>query len=163
MKDPILIRTAREEDAENIALVERLSFPVPWSREAILHDLTENALALVLVAEYEGRFAGYADVWCIAGEGQLNNIAVMPEMRGLAVGESLMRELFCRLAEREVAEISLEVRVGNRIARGLYDKLGFVVRGQRKHYYEDNKEDALILARAIVREDASGKTHHFGN
>ena len=41
--------------------------------------------------------------------------------------------------------MTLEVRVSNLSAQALYTKLGFVTEGKRDKYYEDNKEDALIM------------------
>ena len=49
----------------------------------------------------------------------------------------------CKL--ENVTAITLEVRVSNQRAINLYKKFGFVEEGIRKEYYEDNKEDALIM------------------
>jgi [ribosomal protein S18]-alanine N-acetyltransferase len=37
------------------------------------------------------------------------------------------------------------VRVSNRKAIDLYERLGFAARGVRRGYYTDNREDALIM------------------
>ena len=41
--------------------------------------------------------------------------------------------------------ITLEVRVSNEPAINLYKKYSFSSLGCRKHYYQDNNEDALIM------------------
>ena len=41
--------------------------------------------------------------------------------------------------------MTLEVRRSNTVAQSLYHKVGFIDVGYRKRYYEDNKEDALIM------------------
>ena len=41
--------------------------------------------------------------------------------------------------------IILEVREGNVAARNLYDSLGFTQIGVRKRYYEDSREDAIVM------------------
>jgi ribosomal-protein-alanine N-acetyltransferase len=41
--------------------------------------------------------------------------------------------------------LTLEVRVSNHVAMGLYRKLGFQDGGIRKSYYTDNFEDALVM------------------
>ena len=87
---PLLIRPAASEDISDIAYLEEITFPIPWSLESIRHDVEENELATVIVAEWNGSFAGYMDVWQIAGEGQLNNIAVAPEYRGRGIGRKMM-------------------------------------------------------------------------
>ncbi len=139
------IRKATEKDIAKIAELEEATFPLPWSEASIRHDVTESDIALVLVAELDGEFAGYADVWEIAGEAQLNNIAVCESARGRHVGQKLMEALFERLIEAGDSQISLEVRPSNTPAVGLYYKLGFVEAGRREGYYLDNNEDALIL------------------
>ena len=47
--------------------------------------------------------------------------------------------------ENEVKYLTLEVRVSNEPAIGLYTKYGFNSLGTRKGYYQDNNEDALIM------------------
>jgi ribosomal-protein-alanine N-acetyltransferase len=141
----ISIRDALPEDTDAIAALEDAVFPIPWSPESILHDIEGNPVASVLVAEADGKFAGYADIWCIAGEAQLNNIAVDPGMRGRGVGLKLMNELISRTVKSGMTELSLEVRPSNTAALSLYKKLGFTECGRRKKYYADNGEDALIM------------------
>lgn len=152
VRSNVIVRDAVPSDADNIAKIEELCFPIPWSKESILHDIEENNLATVLVAECDGAFAGYADIWVIAGEGQLNNIAVMPEMRGRHVGLAVMQELIARLEEAHAYEMSLEVREGNSPAINLYDRLGFEVIGKREGYYLDNGDNALIMKLDIEEE-----------
>ena len=41
--------------------------------------------------------------------------------------------------------LTLEVRVSNKAAIGLYKKYGFTSFGIRKKYYQDNDEDAMIM------------------
>jgi ribosomal-protein-alanine N-acetyltransferase len=40
---------------------------------------------------------------------------------------------------------TLEVRVSNTRAQGLYRKYDFEIVGRRKRYYRDNSEDALLM------------------
>lgn len=150
MNNHINIRDAKSSDVNDIVTVEKLSFPIPWRMESILHDIKENEIAWVIVAEKDGEFAGYADIWIVAGEGMLNNIAVMPNSRGCGVGLAIMKELIRRLSEERVSEMSLEVRAGNIPAISLYKKLGFHNCGLRKKYYIDNGEDAIIMKKEIV-------------
>lgn len=145
----IIVRDAVQSDIADIARLEELTFPMPWSEESIRYDIEKNDKATVLVAERDGVFAGYADIWCVLDEGMLNNIAVMPEQRGKHVGLAIMEDLIDRIRSEGMIEMSLEVRVSNSAAIGLYEKLGFGNVGTRKKYYEDNGEDALIMKRGI--------------
>jgi ribosomal-protein-alanine N-acetyltransferase len=47
-----------------------------------------------------------------------------------------------------LAEARLELAASNDPARGLYERLGFMVVGRRKRYYPDG-DDALLLSRMI--------------
>ena len=46
---------------------------------------------------------------------------------------------------RGIREMTLEVRKSNRVAIGMYQSFGFEIVGERKGFYHDNGEDALIM------------------
>lgn len=145
----LVIRPAAPSDAPGIAELEIETSGHPWSKESILHDITESNIAVVISAELDDKLVGYADVWNIAGEGQLNNIAVTGAARGNHIGQKMMEYLFDALRESGATEMSLEVRVSNTPARRMYEKLGFVNLGIRPGYYEDNGEDAVIYRKDL--------------
>ena len=95
---------------------------------------------------------GYAGMWIILDEGHITNIAVDPTYRRQGIGQGLLDELTKLAVERGAIAMTLEVRVSNAEAQSLYTKLGFVPRGIRKGYYQDNKEDALIMWRELGEE-----------
>lgn len=148
----LFIREANVGDLPQIAELEKICFPMPWSAESILHDISDNDMAIVLVAEFDDRFAGYANIWCVAGEGQLNSIAVLPEMRGKGIATGLMETIIDDLRDKDYIEISLEVRASNTSAIAVYDRLGFERVGERDSYYLDNGEEALIY-KLILNEN----------
>ena len=47
--------------------------------------------------------------------------------------------------DNSMAMMTLEVRRSNLPAQSLYHACGFLDVGYRKRYYEDNREDALIM------------------
>jgi ribosomal-protein-alanine N-acetyltransferase len=49
-----------------------------------------------------------------------------------------------------VRELYLEVRVSNEGAQSLYAKNGFVQVGQRRNYYIEPLEDALVLRKLLT-------------
>lgn len=145
----IVIRRAVSSDLEVIARLEIETSSHPWSKESLLHDISESDIAIVVVAEEDEEILGYADVWNIAGEGQLNNIAVFSRARGRHIGQALMETLFDILNQVGSVEMSLEVRKSNIVARTMYEKLGFISLGIRPGYYEDNNEDAIIYRKEL--------------
>lgn len=49
--------------------------------------------------------------------------------------------------DNQVEESTLEVRVSNEVAISLYEKYGFIKKGLRKDYYQDNHEDAYLMVK----------------
>ena len=88
---PVTVRQAGREDLPAIIAIEEASFSVPWSHQSLAAEL-DNPVAKYYVLEGEtGQVLGYADVWLIADEGQLANIAIHPSARGHGYGETLLR------------------------------------------------------------------------
>ena len=141
-------RFAEEKDLPAMAEIERRCFHTPWSEESLRDDLTGNPLSVYMVLEAEsGDVAGYMSLWRILDEGHINNVAVLPEYRRRG-GASEMLEFMLEYSEKNgISSHTLEVRVSNEGAIGLYGKFGFKEAGVRKGYYEDNGEDALIMWR----------------
>lgn len=127
-----------------VAQLENLCFSDPWSEKSVASELS-NPLSLWLVAMEGERLAGYVGSQSVEGEADMMNVAVHPDFRRRGVGEALVNALVAALAEKGVHSLTLEVRVSNESAIGLYKKLGFSQAGLRKNYYRQPKEDAYIL------------------
>ena len=146
-KTKIRVRIAKSSDLDDIYELDVQTFAMPWSKEALSYDILENDSAFVIVAEYEGEFAGYADIWTVLDEADLNSIAVRVDFRRKGIGDAIMLAMIEMLSTSGVATINLEVRVSNMPAIKLYKKYGFNECGVRPGYYLDNGEDALIMTR----------------
>lgn len=133
-------------DVEAVHAIELASFPTPWTLDSFHYEMRENKFAYYLVAENEeGGIVGFCGMWLVIDAAQITNVAVIETVRGLGIGEGLMREAMKIAKEREIDIMSLEVRVSNTVAQNLYRKLGFQDGGIRKAYYTDNQEDALVM------------------
>ena len=141
MSDHIL-REAAEGDAAEIARIEKLSFPTPWTAEMILSEMREP-LSSFFVIENNNSIIGYYGFLHILDELHILNVAVDPPYRGRNVGSALMEHLLERGRTLSVRAVTLEVRESNLPAIKLYEKYGFHSVGIRPHYYTD-KENALI-------------------
>ncbi|MBP2017076.1 ribosomal-protein-alanine N-acetyltransferase [Symbiobacterium terraclitae] len=133
-------------DLDEVMAIEHLSYLTPWSRDAFASELLQR-YTVYLVAREGQRVVGYAGMHVIWEQAHVTNIAVHPECRGRGFGERLLRELM-RVARRKgVRQMTLEVRVSNAPAQGLYRKLGFVTApgAVRKGYYTDTGEDAIVM------------------
>ena len=129
-----------------VAELERMCFSAPWN-EAMLEEELYNDTASFIVAEGEdGQVLGYAGLHVILGEGYIDNVAVRPTCRRQGIADRLL-DVFCRFGQANLAFLTLEVRPSNTAAVALYEKHGFREAGRRKDYYENPKEDALLLTR----------------
>ncbi len=124
-------------------MLERLCFADPWSESSLALLLSETALGFV-VCDGE-RAVAYAGMLCVAGEGQITNVAVHPDYRRRGLGRTAVEALLQYAREHDFFEISLEVRASNRAAIALYENLGFSVGGTRRSFYQKPTEDALVM------------------
>ena len=89
----MILRQAVAEDVIEICEIEKLCFSDPWSLESMRYELEKNPAAIYIVAEDEGRIAGYAGLWWITDEGHITNVAVRPEYRGRGIASEIIRTL----------------------------------------------------------------------
>ena len=132
------------EHIPQIAALERACFSHPWS-EAMLENELWNDSAVIITAEGEdGTVLGYAGLQTVLDEGYINNVAVGENYRRQGVADELIAA-FVRFGQAKLAFLTLEVRASNTPAISLYAKHGFKEAGRRKNYYDDPKEDAILM------------------
>lgn len=138
------IEKMNEKDLHGVANLENGCFSDPWSENSLAKLLTDEAFGFV-AREENGNVVGYVGVWKSSGEGQITNLAVLPDHRRAGIGENLMKKVLEEAKENAWEEVSLEVRVSNEAAISLYEKLGFFVAGTRKKFYRNPSEDAFVM------------------
>ncbi len=145
------IRPMAPEDLDAVAAIEAQSFPNPWPREALAHELLQNVYCSSFVAEWEGAVAGYAFLWVIYDEAHLVNVAVAPERRGRGLGEALLVHVLRHAKAQGATGIHLEVRETNAPAITLYLRYGFRVLGRADRYYTDGTPAIFMEADLLGR------------
>ncbi len=148
----IVIERMTIDDIENVLKVENDCFSTPWSRDSFVRELVENKIALYLVAKIENIAVGYIGVWKILNEGHITNVAVHSDYRGKGIATRLISELLSLCEEDGIDAFTLEVRRSNIVAQNLYKKFQFAECGFRKGYYQDTKEDAIIMWRRETKD-----------
>lgn len=136
------------EHVAAVAEMERQCFSDPWSEKSVASEL-HNPLSLWLIAEVDGAVAGYVGSQTVLDSADMMNLAVSPSFRRQGIGERLVNCLTEALKEKGVKTLLLEVRISNKPAKELYQKLGFEMVGKRPRYYEKPREDALILRKEL--------------
>jgi len=140
----IKTRDMAVDDLDEILMIERVSFPTPWSRGIFMGEL-EYPLCRGLVALVRGRIVGYICFAIVYDEIHLRNLAVHEEWKRQGVASELLSQMIAVSAVEGAQYATLEVRRSNTAALGLYKRFGFVVEGVRPSYYSDTREDALIM------------------
>ena len=136
----------RKSDVDGVIEIEQKAYGEHhWSKESFLNELSNDLARYYSAFDDDGNLVGYAGCWQILEEVHITNIAVSPEFRRQKIGESLLRQIIDDCYENKAKYITLEVRVSNKAAIGLYEKHGFKSLGVRKGYYQNNNEDALIM------------------
>ena len=130
-----------------VAALEKRCFPAdPWSENLFRFALDSPNSTILLAEGADGTLLGYAVLYTVLDEGNLDNIAVAPEFRRQGVADALLSAL-AGFAREHLARLMLEVRASNAPAIALYEKFGFRQAGLRPNYYHTPREDALIMTR----------------
>src|ERR1700721_3030743 len=117
------IRSAALDDVPGILAIERQAPDAAhWTPEQYKRSVEGG---VVLVAEISGRVCGFVSANAVAGEWEIENIAVAGEFLRRGVANELMHGLIQRAQSGLASAILLEVRESNLAARRLYRKYGF--------------------------------------
>lgn len=150
------LTTMTAEHIPQIAALEKTCFSHPWSEELLRQALWNEAAAIVVAEGEDGTVLGYAGVSTVLDEGYIDNVAVDPRFRRQGVADELVAAL-ARFGRAKLAFLTLEVRASNAPAIALYAKHGFQQAGRRKHYYDDPREDAIIMTLEFDHETESAE------
>ena len=142
----IIVRKMQRSDLPQVCEIENDNFSLPWSEKSFLESM-ERKDTVFLVAMSEGEVAGYLGCYCIAGTGEITNVAVKSSCRRKGIGGKLLEKLYEEGALLDTQEFFLEVRESNEAAIALYSRQGFVKEGIRKKFYEMPVENAIIMWR----------------
>lgn len=139
------ITALQRADLAAVYQLECCSQPDPWTLQHFVDEL-DNPVASVDLYWCRDRLAGYLCSWLVAGELQIQNLAILPALRRRGIAARLIECVFTRSRSAGLASAWLEVRTSNVPAIALYEKFGFSACGRRAAYYPDG-EDALIMSR----------------
>ena len=146
------LRPMRWWDIEPVAALERELFPTDsWSIEQFWEELAQPTRWYVVAEDEDARVVGYAGLFLLAPDADVQTIGVDRKLQGRGVGQLLLGALMHHAHLAGCRRILLEVRAGNLTAMHLYRKAGFEQMSRRSRYYPDG-EDAIVLSRTLVEE-----------
>lgn len=133
-------------DAPRVIELEEAAFCPAWPRTAFEKELSGNGMARYLLLEdASGELLGFAGLWLMVDEAHVVTVGVWPHLRRQGYGRLLVHALVLLARDCGMTSATLEVRQSNAAARALYAAYGFYEVGERKRYYADNGEDAVIM------------------
>lgn len=153
------IRSAREEDLERVREINYAALPENYPASFFYELWSKYGKAFYVAASPSGEVVGY--VMCrvehkpgfykklLVKSGHVVSIAVLENHRRRGLGYCLMAHAMRGLhVDYDCDETYLEVRVSNKPAISLYEKLGYRVERVERGYYLDG-EDAYVMARPL--------------
>lgn len=151
----VITRASAVDDLTDVEALQRRSFTNPWGPEAIRWELKNTDVArLYLMRAPDGSLTAYCACWMVFDELHINSLAVEVRWRRHGLARRLLREVFRESIADGARSATLEVRQSNIAARALYEGLGFRVEAVRRDYYQEPREDALILwNRSLARPE----------
>lgn len=141
----MIIRRMKQEDAVEVAVLEKINFSLPWSEQSFREAAARNE-NIYVVAEENEEILGYAGAWGVFSEADITNVCVKAESRGRGIGTKLLRFLMEEGKKENIKIFFLEVRESNAAAIALYKKIGFYKVGIRKNFYEKPVENGIVMS-----------------
>ena len=145
----LVLHRLRWWDLEEVHSLERTLFVQdPWSPGQFWSELARVPESRwYVVARRSGRIVGYAGLFLVLPEADVQTVAVAPGEQGRGTGRVLMAELIGRARRQGARVLRLEVRADNVSALGLYAACGFAVDGRRRDYYGRGRDAVLMSLR----------------
>ncbi|UCE89754.1 MAG: ribosomal protein S18-alanine N-acetyltransferase [Pseudomonadota bacterium] len=139
-------------DLDEIMVIETAAYQHAWTA-GIFRDCMHVGYCCWVYQE-QGQIYCYYVMSMGAGEAHLLNLCVQPARQGEGLGRMMLGHMAGVAMAHRAETLLLEVRPSNRAAIGLYHSSGFNEVGMRRGYYPtdtDEREDAVIMARALIR------------
>ncbi len=138
-----IIRGMKRGDIPSVAALEAVVYDQPWSPRVFFDELAMDNREYLVITNGDKRIIGYGGLLVIDDDAHITTLAVEPEARGQNLGKRLMLALVDQALGVGARHLTLEVRLSNSSAQGLYELFGFEPVGRRKNYYKN--EDALVM------------------
>lgn len=149
----LLVRAMQDNDIDNVYAIELVAYRAPWSRE-IISDCVfvgYDCRILEIVNDSDVKLAGY--VICRYHEFTCHvlNLCIAPSLQGKGHGHFLLQQVIDFPTKLGIDTILLEVRLSNKGAQHLYQKMGFQQIAIKHGYYRDDEtiEDAIVLEKKM--------------
>jgi ribosomal-protein-alanine N-acetyltransferase len=155
----IAITAMAEAHLGAIMEIERHSFVSPWSKNLFCHELRTHLSRSFVALSRETNMqnvVGYICSWVIHAECNILKLACHPHCRRQGVGRQLLRHGLQDAWSMGARIAYLEVRPSNAGALLFYAACGFIRSGVRTGYYQETREDAVIMEMELTEHGEPG-------
>jgi len=140
-------------DIAQVTEIDHEAFTDQWPAANYERELERWLAHCIVACPEEGKptpsgkeyVIGAAGFWMLNDEAHVTNLSVRNSHRRRGIGELLLIAMIDMALEMDARIITLEVRASNTAAQSLYGKYGFARVGLRRGYYQDDKEDAVLM------------------
>jgi ribosomal-protein-alanine N-acetyltransferase len=154
LKPEYKIRRMMLSDLDQVSIIEADAYgEVHWTRDNFVSELDNTVGDYNVLYKNENEILGYLGSWMIIDEMHITTIATAKNHTRKGVAEALLIAQIFKALGQNIKALTLEVRVSNIKAQGLYEKYLFKRQGIRKRYYEDTLESALIMWTEDINSD----------
>ena len=141
----VRIVAMRRRHLRAVLRIESQVYPRPWSLALFMSELGLRSSRCYVVARVGGSVVGYAGLMLTGDDAHVTTIAVDSAWHRHKIGTRLLAFMAHESLRRGARNLTLEVRVSNEPAQGMYRQFGFKPAGIRKGYYQETNEDALVM------------------
>lgn len=146
----IQILEVKNEDINDILIIENELYHKPWKAKDYLYELNDNPFAfyLKMIIKETSEVIGFIGFWIKFEQAEITKVSIAKKYQGHKLSKLLMQDAEKRIVLAGCNNITLEVRVSNERAINLYKSCGFRIVTTRKKYYE-NGEDAYLMLKDL--------------
>lgn len=146
----IQILEVKNEDINDILIIENELYYKPWKAKDYLYELNDNPFAfyLKMIIKETSEVIGFIGFWIKFEQAEITKVSITKKYQGHKLSKLLMQDAEKRIVLAGCNNITLEVRVSNERAINLYKSCGFRIVTTRKKYYE-NGEDAYLMLKDL--------------
>ena len=142
-----MIKEINIDDKEIIEKVES-AFPTFFSKNSIFNDFKQNAFTKYFIYMEKSNIIGIVNYYDLYDRFEISYIEVLESFRNKKIGSLLMEHLINIGKNKNINNITLEVKVTNEFAIRLYKKYEFEVVALRKKYYDGI--DGYLMERKMM-------------
>jgi [ribosomal protein S18]-alanine N-acetyltransferase len=157
------LKTLEVDQLEGVVELDRRSLGGMWTIEGYRREMDSPNSDLLILQQINSQqmipqpILGVGCVWAILDEAHITTLAIDPTVQRQGWGSVMLHALLRAARRRELEWATLEVRVSNLGAIALYKRFGFESVGERKKYYQNPEENALILWRKGIQRSEFGQ------